>query len=453
MAQEAEPRGAEALVEDLVERIGAAPAEGGWRELEAHHPADLAKAAANLEPRERAAFLEHAPAEMGARVLEEFDDLTCRHVVRDLASTSLARLLAKMSPEAAVHVLEHVPGDGGPTLVDALPEPLGADVRRRLTWPEDSAGRIMTAEVPTVRAAGSVKEAREELRRRFGGRETIDAVFALDEEGRLVGQLRPLHLLLAEGADAVLPLVRRDAPGIPPEMDQEEAADVAVRYDLLALAVRDAEGRLLGALSFDDVFDVIEEEDEEDLSIAAGTGRDAPTERTALRAIRARFPWLLVGLAGGIVSAGVLSSFEGSLERVVSLAFFVPVVLGLAGAVAIQSSSLAVRGLARGSSGVQRLPAVAWRELRVSLGMGLALGALLGGAAFLLAGRDPMVALSLFLVLLIVLVAAALGGTLIPIVLDKLGIDPAVAMGPFVTTSSDVVALSIYLGVATALVG
>jgi magnesium transporter len=152
-------------------------------------------------------------------------------------------------------------------------------------------------------------------------------------------------------------------------------------------------------------------------------------------------------------SAAVLSYFEGSIERVVSLAFFVPVVLGLAGGAAIQSSSLTVRGLATGSIGLRGLSGVAWRELRVSIGMGLALGALLGAAAFLLAGRDPTVSVSLFLVLVLVLVTATIGGTLIPIVLEKLGIDPAVAMGPFVTTLSDIVALSIYLSIATALLG
>lgn len=441
----------EKLVGELEATIERADHEGLRARVTEVHPADLAAAAQCLEAAQQRIVFETAPPATGAALLRELDELSLRHVVDDLDPERLSLLVSEMTPESATEMLGHLPEERRAQQVDALPEHLRPEVTERLRYPEDSAGRIMTVVVPAVGVGHSVAEATELLRERFGDRESIDVVFAVDESDRLVGRVSPFQLLLARPEDPVDRLVRRGIPSIPPELDQEEAADLAVRYDLVALPVTDAHERLVGMVSFDDIFDVIEEEDVEDLSYAAGTGTDAPTERTAARAIRARLPWLVVGLVGGVGSAAVLSRFESSLERLVSLAFFVPVVLGLAGGAAIQSSSITVRGLDAGSIGLRTLPAVAWRELRISIGMGVALGVLLGVCAFLLAGRNPTVSVSLFLVLVLVLVTAAIGGTLIPMGLQKIGVDPAMAMGPFVTTLSDVVALSIYLSVATAL--
>lgn len=441
----------EELVEAIEEMVAAADPEGLRRRVAKLHPADLAVAAEDLGLETQSRFFQLLPAALGAAVLVELEEPARRQVVEDLDAGRLRALAAELPADAAVEVLGQFSEERRAPLVTGLPEALRADVERLLCHPEDSAGRIMTPEVPTVAADRSVAEAIETLRKGFGERESLEAVFAVDRERRLVGQLSPFQLLMARPGDPVAGLVRRDVLTIPPDTDQEEAAALAVRYDLVALPVTDAEGRLLGAVRFDDVFDVIEEEDVEDLSYAAGTGSDAPGERTATRAIRARLPWLVVGLLGGVVSAGVLSRFENALEDLVSLAFFVPVVLGLAGGAAIQSSSLSVRGLDAGGMGLRRLPVLAWRELRVSVGLGLALGSMLGVVAFLLTGQSPAVALALFLVLVLVLVTATIGGTLIPVLLQRLGIDPAVAMGPFVTTLSDVVALSIYLSVASAL--
>jgi magnesium transporter len=443
----------EQLVTELEALLARPDRETLRTRLEGLHPADLAAAVAGLEAAQQLILFETLPAPLASRVLTELDDLSCKHLVQDLAEPRVTELIDAMAPEMAVHVLEHLPEAERSRIVAALRERLRTQVQERLSYPKDSAGRIMSVVVPKVRGDLSVAEATEELRRRFGDRESIDAVFAVDDSDRLLGQLSPLRLLLAAPQVPVRRLILEKAPTIAPETDQEQAAEVAIRYDLVALPVTDPENRLLGMVSFYDVYDVIEEEDVEDLSFAAGTGADAPTERTAARAIRARLPWLIVGLVGGLGSAGVLSHFESSLQRLVSLAFFVPVVLGLAGGVAVQSSSLAVRGLATGSISPRRLPAVAWRELRVSIGMGLALGALLGIAAFALSGGDASLGVALFVVLLLVLATAAIGGTLVPIALAKLGIDPAVAMGPFVTTLSDLVALAIYLSVASTLVG
>jgi magnesium transporter len=443
----------DALVEELEAGLAQEERTGLRTRLESLHPADLAAAVEGLEAEQQRAVLELLPPALGGALLAEMDELWLHHVAADLDETHLLSLLAEMPAEGATEALEQLPEARRSRLVAALPEVVRPDVTRRLAYPEDSAGRIMTVVVPTVAADRSVAEATEALRERFSDRDSIAAVFAVDDNDRLLGSVSPFRLLLAGPDEPVERFVDRHVPSIPPDMDQEEAADLAVRYDLVALPVTDADDRLLGMVTFDDVFDVIEEEDVEDLSFAAGTGTDAPTERTAGRAIRARLPWLVVGLFGGVASAAVMGRFESSLERVVSLAFFVPVVLGLAGGAAVQSSSLTVRGLGAGSIGLRRLPAVAWRELRVSIGLGVALGLLLGLSAFLLTGQDPAVALSLFLVLVLVLVTATIGGTLIPIALQKIGVDPAVAMGPFVTTLSDVVSLSIYLSVATALLG
>ena len=442
----------DALIEEI-ERLLAEERHDALRaRLADHHPADLATAVSGLERSQQLTILSILDAPLAAQVLAELDDLSSKHLVRDLPEERLSALIGEMSPQTAVGLLEHLAEEERSRVVATLAHRMRSQVRRRLVHPEDSAGRIMDARTAQIRIDLSVAEATEILRRRFGDRESIATVFVVDEEGRLVGQVSPLRLLLADPDQPVDRIVRRDLPGIPPEMDQEEVAKLAVRYDLVALPVVDDENRLLGMVSFDDVFDVIEEEDTEDLSYAAGTGTDSPTDRLAARAIRARLPWLLLGLTGGLGSAAVLSHFESALDRAVTLAFFVPAVLGLAGAVAVQSSSLMVRGLASGSIGIRRLPRIALRELRVSIGMGLALGALLGLAGFFSSGGDATLGWLLFLVMVLVLITAAIGGTVIPLILENLGVDAAVAMGPFVTTLSDIVALSIYMGIASMLI-
>lgn len=438
----------EQLVRQIEDAVAASDVEALRAQTGGLHPADLAAVAESLEGEERRLLFDALPASLAAAALAELDDGTCDRVVEDLGEERVLRLAGGLEPKDAADLLEHLPDVSRARLVAALPERLRPEVGQRLAYPDESAGRMMTVAFPRIPAKGTVGEAVEELRRRRAGGTAIDVIFAVDEGDRLEGLIRPLDLLLARSDEAVGRYVRRDLPSIPPETDREEAAALAVEHDLAALPVVGRDERLLGIVRYDDVFDVIEQEDAEDLSFAAGTGRDVPGERTASRAIRARLPWLIVGLAGGIGSAGILSLFESALERAVSLAFFVPVLLGLAGAVAIQSSSLAVRGLATGSVAPRRLPAMAWRELRVSAGMGLALGALLAVAAFALTGRDATLASLVFVVLVLVLAIAAVGGSLIPIALQKLGLDPAVAMGPFVTTLNDVVALSIYLVVA-----
>ncbi|MHA7836410.1 MAG: magnesium transporter [bacterium] len=417
------------------------------------HPADLAAALTQLEAEGQTALLERLPSEIAASILAELDPLACRHVVCDLGEPSLSILLEEMSPQAAVSMLEPLPVEARERVIAALSPSMRSEVEQRLLHPEDSAGRIMTTEVPSVAWEGNVAQAIESLRRRFGDRSAIDTIFVIDDAERLQGRVSPLRLLLADPDQPLQELVDREVLSVPPDMDQERVADLAVRYDLVAVPVVDERERLIGRVSFDDVFDVIHEEESEDISYLAGTGTDAPTDRTASRAIRARLPWLCLGLVGGLGSALVLSRFEASLERLVSLAFFVPAVLGLAGAVAVQSSSLAVRGLATGSLAPRQLPVVAWRELRVSVGMGLALGALLGLAAFISSGGDHRLAGLLFVVLVLVLVAAAIGGTLMPLALEKLGVDPAMAMGPFVTTLTDLAALAIYMGIASLVIG
>jgi magnesium transporter len=235
---------------------------------------------------------------------------------------------------------------------------------------------------------------------------------------------------------------------VPPEMDQQEAAGIAMKYDLVSLPVVDNNGILLGRITIDDLIDVVEEEAHEDISYMAGTGDEEVTERSALKVTRERIPWLLVGLFGGIIAALVMSNFETSLTRVIELAFFVPVIMGMAGNIAIQCSSIIVRGLATGDLSMYNILTQLWKELRVAITNGLVVGLVLF-AVITLWHSDWELGLVIGATMWSVILVASATGTLIPLVLRKLGIDPAVAMGPFITSLNDIIGIGIYLGFAT----
>jgi magnesium transporter len=280
--------------------------------------------------------------------------------------------------------------------------------------------------------------------------EQVHNVYAVDGEGKLVGILELWRLAISYDQQKVAPLIDRDYRSVPVDMDQEEVAALAMRYDLVEIPVVDAEEKLVGRITFDDVLDVLEEEATEDISRMAGTGEDDFHEDSVMRITWLRFPWLLIGLGGGIGSALLISHFQIQLEKVIALAFFIPVIMAIGGSVGIQCSAVVVRSLALGELGAHRMGKRLAREFMVAILNGLLLASILMVVALIWHGQLRLMLVVGLAMFLSILVAAA-SGTIVPMLLKRSGFDPALATGPFITTTNDVLNLLIYFTIATLL--
>ncbi|MFQ5629336.1 MAG: magnesium transporter, partial [bacterium] len=276
----------------------------------------------------------------------------------------------------------------------------------------------------------------------------------IDKNGKLVGLVPVRDLILARGNRRISEIMERDFLSVGVTMDQEEVANFARKYDLVSVPVVDENNKLLGRITIDDIVDVMEEEATEDIHKMAGlVDEEEVREKAILRIVRARIPWLVWGLMGGLISAAVMINFESNLKEKIVLAYFVPVIMAMAGNIGIQSSALVVRGLATGEIAAQDYLSRCGKEMGISLLNGIILSSLLFAVVAIgWHNQDEhslQLALLISLALVMVILIAGILGSTIPLVLKKFNIDPALATGPFITTSNDIIGLFIYLSIAT----
>ena len=300
----------------------------------------------------------------------------------------------------------------------------------------------------TVKSGIRIADVIALLRREAEEIEHIQNIYVVDRQGMLLGFIPVFNLIVLDPESRVDEVMTRDVVSVTVDTDQEEVAAVIAKYDLYSLPVVDQRGRLVGRITVDDIIDVIEEEANEDITLMAGTGEEEFGARSSIMVSRARLPWLLTGLFGGIASAFVMDHFRNSLESVLTLAFFVPVIMAMGGNVGTQSSAIVVRELAIGSAGLMRTSTKLMRELKVSLINGFVLGSVLLFITYLWQ-RDYRLGLLLGLCMITIILWATLMGAVVPLLLKKINIDPALATGPFITTSNDILGILIYLGIAT----
>ncbi len=414
------------------------------------YPADLSRLLSHLSMDDAKRLFHWLPAEQAGLALAELDDSFRAELLEEARADRLTELLDHLETDDAADVLADLPPDVAfqvlPTLEDS------EDVRELLGYDEESAGGIMATEFVAVPAGWTVAEATEEVRRNAETVEDLYAVFVLDDSGRLIGTVSLKHILLSPAHAKVEDVMDSDVISVAPEVDQEEVARIMQRYDLVTLPVVGPDGRMLGRITIDDVVDVIREEAEEDIQLMSGvSGREEHTD-SVLRISRGRLPWLLAGMLGAGLSGMVIGRFENALQEAVVLASFIPIMMATAGNAGIQSSAIIVQGLASGdlwtSDAIGRL----LKEISVGLMNGAVLGIVLAAIVLLLPVRDPnlpQLAFAAGLSMITVIILATLVGATVPLALHRLDIDPATAMGPFITTSNDILGLTIYFLLAT----
>ena len=438
--------------EELAERFSALLASGDvpslLHALEDIPAADVAEVARHLEDDEIAALLKVLPEDFSADVLVEVGDDIREDVLELLTPREIADVVEVMDSDDAADVFSGLKEEKAGEVVELLEEEDRAEIAQLLAYPEDSAGGIMQLEVVSVVADRTVARAIEKIRLAFPDvGEDFHFVYVTEEDGRLVGKV-PLPRLLISGADeSVRSLLDEEVHAVPVDLDQEEVAQIFRKYDLPSVPVVDHERKLLGRITVDDILDVIQEEAAQDYSRLAGTDEEEFREESVVRKAGLRLPWLVTGLGGGLLSAMVLSRFEVRLSSLIALTFFVPVITAMGGNVAIQSSAVMVRGLALGKvtgrDAVRRLR----REVGVSLITGGICAILVFVAAWLWWGDLRLGVVVGTSMLSVVLISTSVGA-FVPLALNRLRIDPALATGPFVTTSNDILGILIYMSMA-----
>jgi magnesium transporter len=387
-------------------------------------------------------------AELAAEVVSLLGRHDVRTVLTAMPDEAVARLVGHMPADDAMYVLELLPEGRVPDVVAALEGPESQEIRERLEQPEDSAARLMSDEYVALPEDATAAEAIARLQA-AGEDVSIYYVYLTDPEGRLSGvvslrrllRVPPARRLKALSADTVVSVAAAD--------DQERVAQVVAQQDLVCVPVVDRDGRLVGVITHDDVLDVMREEATEDMLHMAGTNPDDAIEQSVWTSVRARAPWLLFCLLGQMVTVNVLHFSEGAFgDLFKALVLFTPAIVAMGGNVGTQAATIVVRGLATGR--VQRhdsLP-ILWREVRTSLVIAAVYGLVLGTITSVVFHQPPAFCLVVGLGLLCSMVLAAAFGTLVPIVFDAVGVDPAVATGPLVTTAMDVLGVGTYFALA-----
>ncbi len=418
-------------------------------------PADVAGLFKDLTDKEReavfTALARRDPARAG-QVLREFHVQPGLGYLQSLETPLQVSVLKAMTPDDAAEFVSEMPAEIRQQVLEAMEGREAVEIRHLLEYGEETAGRIMSPEYFAVQETVTAGEAIRLLQARGAEVEIPFYVYVVDSRNHLVGVLSLRQLLLSPPDAPVRQSMTTDLVSVSTDMDQEEVARLVSRYDLVAIPVVDSLHRLVGVVAIDDIIDVLKEEATEDFYRLAGTSEDERMHRSVFRAVRLRIPWLLASFFGGLMASQVINHFEGVLAQVVILAGFIPVILGMGGNIGTQSSTIIVRGLATGRIEIREIWHVVFREVRIAAVLGLIYGTLLGlGGAFLL-GMRTEVALLLGLALLASMLIAALIGSSVPMLLRRLGIDPAVATGPFITTSVDVLATLIFFQLAVLLV-
>jgi len=382
----------------------------------------------------------------------------------ELEDVDLLELIDALPVDEIVTIMETMPADDVADLIGKLPEEKAdailekmkkegsAEVEDLLRYGDDTAGGIMVPDFIALSEDITAREAIESIQRDYVDVEMPFYLYVVDQYGKLVGVSSLRQLVVVAAETPLKEFMTTDVFAVQTDMDQEEVAKIVSTYDILAVPVVDENNRLVGIVTVDDVIDILRKEATEDILKMAGAGEEFIETQSVVRSTRIRLPWLFASCVGGILAFFIIGYFEESLKALTYLAAFIPVIMGMGGNIGTQSSTIVVRGLATGRLNVRDLWIVVSKELAVGLILGIVYGIIIGIVAQASFGTGAF-ALSVGLGVLSSMSVAALVGSMVPMLFARLNIDPAVATGPFVTTSIDIISVYFYFMIATTLLG
>lgn len=415
------------------------------------HPADLGPLLAELTPDEIRVVIDLLFAQRrAATLLRELPNELLPQIFEAISDQRLADVLSRLEIDDLTELIAYVPEERRDSVRARLPRHRREELLHASLYPADSAGRVMTTHFLALDQKMTTQEAIDSIRAAGDSSDAVLDLYVVDDERRLTGVVPIRRLVAVPPTTRVSEITAHETISVPAEADQEEVAQLVARYDLLTIPVTDADGRLLGVVTVDDVIDVITEEATEDMYRLAGLSEADRVFSSARVSIRNRLPWMLLNLGTAFTAAAVVGLFERTLDQLVTLAVFLPVVAGVGGNGGIQTLTVITRSIALGeiefSSGLR----IVGKEMGVGLVIGLAAGVVAGGMAMLWQG-NPMMGVALLLAMMITLTLAGLLGASVPLILKALGQDPALGAGVLVTFCTDAVGFFSFLGIATLL--
>lgn len=416
--------------------------------LEDFHESDLGDLLEALDPDFRPRLIELLGSAFDFTALTEVDEAIREEILEGLNPLTLAEGVRELDSDDAVTILESLDEEDKAEVLDQLPPMERVALQRSLDYPEESAGRRMQTELIAVPPFWTVGQTIDFMRDTADLPETFYEIFVIDPAGHLLGAVALDRLLRSKRPVTIQEIMDDEPDRVEATQNQEEVARLFERYNLVSAAVVDEANRLVGVMMVDDIVDVLEEEADADIKQLGGVKSDEELSDTVLYTQRSRFPWLFANMCTAFLSAGVIRFFEGSLERMVALAILMPIVASMGGNAGTQTMTVAVRALATRELGRTNTWRIIRREAAVGLLNGLVFAVILGAVAALWF-QSSQIGIVIGLALITVLIFAALGGILVPLTLNRLGVDPAVSSGPFVTSITDIVGFFAFLGIAT----
>ena len=412
------------------------------------HESDTGDLIEALDPDLRPQLIELMGKDFDFTALTEVDDAVREEILEELEPQTVAEGVRELDSDDAVYILEDLPKDEQTEILDQLPPPERAALAKRLDYPEESAGRRMQTEFIAAPPTWTVGQTIDYMRETEDLPERFFEIYVVGADGKFLGAVPLDRLTRTKRPVAVSELMEPERHVVRATDDQEDVARRFERYNLVAAPVIDANDRMVGVMTFDDIVDVIEQEAEEDIKALGGVARGEELSDTVWTIAKGRFNWLLINLGTAFLASSVLGLFEGQLQKMVALAVLAPIVASQGGNATTQTMTVAVRALATRELSAANASRVIMRELMVGLLNGVAFAVITGAAAYAWF-QVPGLGVVIGLAMICNLVAAALGGILIPLTLYRLGRDPAVASSPFVTTVTDIVGFFSFLAIAT----
>ncbi len=392
------------------------------------------------------------PTELSADIISHFDDDEVKIVLADLDAKGIAEYIESMDSDDAADVLNEQSFERKEEILSHIKDTeFVGNLLDLLRYDEDIAGGLMAKELIKARMDWTVKQTIEEIRRQAEKVDKVYSVYVVDESNTLKGRVSIKKLLLAPDQVLVSEIYDEDLQKVDAFTKDEEVARIMQRYDLVAIPVVNFQNKLIGRITIDDVIDVVTEQAELERQIMSGISQDVEYDSSFLDSIKARLTWLLIGMGGGLLGAKLISLFENELTVIPALAFFIPLITATGGNVGIQSSSIVVQDLAEDSSVRRKILLTCMRSTFTGVLNGLIIATFVFLVTWFVTDTDVHLASTVAIALFSVVVLASLMGTATPLILDKFGINPAVASGPFITTTNDLIGILVYFSVAYSL--
>lgn len=416
------------------------------------HASDVADLVEHLEEPWRVRLLSLLPAEVASEALAEMEEVERpAELLAQLPPERIAEIVEELADDDAADLIGDLPPEDQARVLAAVSHPDAAEIEELLHYPEETAGGIMTQEMVAISSGLTAGQAIGEIRENGRDAGEFYTIFVVDPDRHLRGIVSLQDLVLAEPSEPISGLLQAPPAVVPVDMDQEEVGRILSRYNLASIGVVDPLNRLLGRVTFDDVIDVMEAETTEDILRFAAVSDEEEVRGAALDAVRSRLPWLLINLVTALGAASVVFVFREAIEQLVLLAVAMPIIAGMGGNAGTQALAVTIRRIALSNETVRTRWAVVGKELIVGFVNGLVIGAVAFFIGFLVPGGEPMFGVVVLLAMWGNLIIASFAGAFIPILLESVGIDPAVASSVFVTTLTDLAGFFFLLGLASAI--